>query len=317
MSAYHWERRVTRGNFPAVVITRPFALCSTNTAPTSGIPLTRRLPCAAPITKSAVDNASAVEPWGAITVTLMQGRFDRTAQTWIEDVAVAAAVALERSFALARGADGASCDPEAEERVVAIARIGDDDRPSTIDATHVPEAARAEIDLRARHTARAEHRQRAIDRVSLANAAEIQRGAVGERDRLRRSRRDGHAVASDVRCGLAADRRRRQARRLRVEPPRLQQRRDARIEGAAGRRAQRCRFFCDVREIDADWLRPTSGARVQPGDFTLGIPAAQDVFETCDLSKRRLDDVRVGIRVEDDQITPRPHDVAHGVKAAA
>src|SRR5262245_13225776 len=113
-----------------------------------------------------------------------EGRFDRTSQAWIEDVPEAASVALERAFALARGADGgAFCDPDVEERIVGIARIGDDDRPSTIDVPQVPEAARAEIDLRASHTARAEHRQRAVYGVSLANATEIQRGAVSERNR--------------------------------------------------------------------------------------------------------------------------------------
>ena len=66
--------------------------------------------------------------------------------------------------------------------IVAIARIGDDDRPSTIDVPQVPEAARAEIDLRARHAARAEYRQCVVDGVSLADATEIQRDTVSERN---------------------------------------------------------------------------------------------------------------------------------------
>src|SRR5258707_610468 len=52
-----------------------------------------------------------------------QARRDWTARAWIEDVAVATAVALEEPFALARGADGALCDSEADERFIAIARI--------------------------------------------------------------------------------------------------------------------------------------------------------------------------------------------------
>src|SRR5262245_16246909 len=129
-------------------------------------------------------------------------RLDRTAGARIEDVAIATSVPLERPLALTGSADSALCDPETEQGVVAVEWIGNDDRPPSVDAAQESETARSEIELGARHAARTQDLQRAIDCVSLADATEIQRGAVSQRNRSRIGLY-AHAVASDAR-GCAA-----------------------------------------------------------------------------------------------------------------
>src|SRR5262249_49939464 len=86
-----------------------------------------------------------------------QTRLDRKAQAWIEDVSEATSVTFEIPFLLARCADRAFGNPEADERCVAIAWVYDDDGPAAIDASQKPQPARSEVHFRPGHASGAEN----------------------------------------------------------------------------------------------------------------------------------------------------------------